>query len=227
MPIIEAVFSGGPKDMFDQNGSWRSSIQRKRQSGAVVVSMQGIVGDQVTQPYHGSPDAALCVHLTDHYSFWKRRLDLTLQPGAVGENLTLQGVTEDAVYAGDIVRIGTVLAQVSGPRVPCANQARHIGRPDWVRLTIRENRTGFYLRVLQPGTVQAGDLWQLEQRLNQDASIMSINRCMYLDFDPAYAHRIINMVGIGEWWKQQAAEKRAARDKHWTSTMQLHSETTS
>ena len=219
-PLIDAVFVGGPKTMVDQIGPWTSSIRRERAHGAVEVSMQGIVGDKATQPYHGSPNAALCVHLADHYSFWKQVHGMDLQPGAVGENLTLSGIAEEAIYVGDIIRIGTVVAQVTGPRVPCANQARHIGRTNWVRLTVRENRTGFYMRLLQPGILQAGDAWELEQRLNQDASIPSINRCMYLQFDPVYANRIIGMSGIGEWWAQQAAERLAARDKHWTAIMQ-------
>ena len=206
--------------MVDEQGPWTSSIQREHADGAVQVSMQGIVGDKATQPYHGGPDAAICVHLADHYNFWRERHGLDLQPGAVGENLTLSGLTEEEIYVGDIVRIGTFLAQVSGPRVPCANQARHLGRADWVRLTIRENRTGFYMRVLQPGMLHAGDPWKLEQRLNQGASIPSINHCIYLDFDPVYANRMIGMAGIGEWWRQQAAERLTVRDKHWTASMQ-------
>ena len=218
-PTIDAIFVGGPKIMTDAQGVWESSIQRQRSEGPVHVSAQGIAGDRATQPYHGGPDAALCVHLSDHYRFWHEQYGLPLAPGAVGENLTVNGLIEDAVCAGDIVRLGTVLAQVSGPRVPCANQARHIGRTDWVRLTVRENRTGFYLRVLQPGTVRPGDPWIVEERFDEDAAISRINRCMYLDFDSTYAERILHMTGVGEWWRQQAAEKLAAGEQHWTSRL--------
>jgi MOSC domain-containing protein YiiM len=216
-PTIDAIFVGGPKTLTDAQGEWQSSIQRQRSDGPVHVTIQGIVGDKVTQSYHGGPDAALCVHLADHYRFWRERYGVALAPGAVGENLTLSGLTEEAVCAGDIVRLGTVRAQVRGPRVPCANLGRHIGRSDWVRLTIRENRTGFYLRVLEPGTVQPGDPWIVEQRFDEEASIARINHCMYLNFDPAYAKRIVHMTGIGDWWREQAAEKLVHREGHWTS----------
>lgn len=218
-PMIDAIFVGGPKTLTDAKGEWHSSISRQRCDGSVSVTAQGIAHDKVTQLYHGGLDAALCVHLADHYRFWHERYGVALVHGAAGENLTIGSLTEDAVYAGDIVRLGTVLAQVSGPRVPCANLARHIGRSDWVRLTVRENRTGFYMRVLEPGTMRAGDPWTVEERFNEDASIPRINRCMYLDFDPAYANRMLKMAGIGDGWRQQAAEKLAVREEHWTSRL--------
>ena len=183
-----------------------------------------MVGDRVTQPYHGGPNAALCVHLQDHYRFWNERYGVRLAAGSVGENFTVDQLTEDAVCVGDVVRCGTVLAQVSGPRVPCANQGRHVGRPDWVKLTIRENRTGFYLRVLEPGTLCAGDKWVIEERFDEEASVSKINHCMYLTFDAAYAERMLHMTGLGDWWRKQAADKLSLRERHWTSRLKEEAE---
>ena len=216
---IASVFSGGPKALTDADGTWLSSIQRERVYTPVRVEGRGIPGDSTAQPYHGSPDAALCVHVAAHYYFWRDRYGLDLAHGSVGENFTLAGLEESSVFVGDVVRCGSVLAQVSGPRVPCANLARHIGQPDWVRLTVTENRTGFYMRVLQPGTVQAGDAWTVEDRPGGTTSIPAINRCMYLSFDAALATRMLDMAGLGRWWREQAAEKLAAGEQHWTSRL--------
>ncbi|RRA49219.1 MOSC domain-containing protein [Acidipila sp. EB88] len=217
--FVAAVFTGQPRLLTDARGTWTSSIFRERTDEPVAVSFSGLAGDKVTQPYHGGAGAALCVHMADHYQFWNARFHMGLKAGAVGENITLAGITEDQVHVGDHVRLGTALVQVSGPRVPCANLARRIGRPDWVKQTIRENRTGFYLRVLQPGTLQCGDQWLLEKRLNRSGSIPSINRCMYLDFDPDFARSMLEMPGLETWWKHQARQKLEARDTHWTATM--------
>ena len=216
LPWIDGVFVGGPATLTDAQGEWRSSIGRIRQSGPVVIGTAGILGDQVTQRYHGGPNAALCVHLTEHYRFWLQRYEIALTPGAFGENLTVGGLLEEDVCVADVVRCGSATVQVSGPRVPCANLARRIGRVDFVRLTVRENRTGFYLRVLEPGTVAANDEWQMLERRNEDASISRINRCMYLDFDPTFAHRMLNMPGLAEWWSTQAAQKLYDREAHWS-----------
>ncbi len=219
-PTIDAIFVGGPKTLTDDRGRWRSSIARSPVTGPVQVTPSGILGDKCALPMHGGPDSALCVHLADHYSFWNTHYAMHLHPGGVGENLTLSGLAEDTIFVGDIIRLGTALAQVSGPRVPCAKQARHIGRSDWVKLTVRENRTGFYMRVLEPGILHSGAPWRLEQRLNEDASITGINRCMYLNFDPAYAQRMQTMHALGGWWREQAAAKLKKGDKHWTATLQ-------
>ena len=173
----------------------------------------------VAQPYHGGPGAAICVHLMDHYTFWNTQFGMALQPGCVGENLTLGNITEDEVCVGDQIRLGTALVQVSGPRVPCVNLARWIGQPDWVKLTIRNNRTGFYLRVLEYGAVEEGDVWSVERRINEAGSIPAINSCMYLDFDPNYARKMLKMPGLEAWWKEQARQKLDNAREHWTSTM--------
>jgi MOSC domain-containing protein YiiM len=221
---VQAVFTGEPKSITDERGEWTSSIFRDRVDGPVQVSFRGLAGDKATQPHHGGPGAAICVHLADHYSFWNSQYDMNLQAGGVGENVTLEDIAEDQVCVGDIVRLGTAVVQVSAPRVPCANQGRRIGRPDWIKLTIRKNRTGFYLRVLEPGVLQAGDSWVVEERINEDGSIPAINRCMYLEFDPEYARRMMEMPGLEAWWKEQAPQKLKGQEhedqaEHWTSTM--------
>lgn len=219
---VQGVFAGTPKELLDGRGSWTSSICRDRVQGSIGVRVEGLAGDKVAQPYHGGLDAAICVHLADHYEFWKREYAIDLPAGSVGENIALADLTESEIYVGDIVRLGTAVAQVSGPRVPCANLARRIGRADWVKLTIRENRTGFYMRVLEPGHLQEGDPWLLEERLSAAASIPAINRCMYLEFDPGFADTMLHMDGLGAWWKDQARQKLQDAD-HWTNSMREES----
>jgi MOSC domain-containing protein YiiM len=216
---LQSIFIGQPKTITDALGAWTSSIYRDPVFAPVRVQKGGLVGDKVAQPYHGGADADICVHLLDHYRFWQTHYGLDLHPGFVGENFTLDAISEEQICAGDIVKVGTAFLQVTGPRTPCANLARRIGRKDWVKLTVRENRTGFYMRVLEAGVVQPGDTWQLQERFNRDGTIPAINRCLYLDFDPAFAQRMAQMHGLGDWWKQQAIERGEQLKKHWTATM--------
>ncbi len=219
LPFLAAVFVGQPETIEDSRGSWQSSIRRKAVSGTVVVTSSGLLGDKVAQAYHGSPEAAVCVHLMDHYRFWEKMHGVRLAPGSVGENFVLDEVVEDAVCVGDIVRVGTARFQVSGPRVPCANLARHLDRPDWVKQTVQKNRTGFYLRVLETGSVCVEDRWILEERPHPEASIPALNRCFYLHFDSEFARRTLDMAGLADWWKQQFMERLAAKEEHWSEGM--------
>jgi MOSC domain-containing protein YiiM len=220
-PSIDSIFIGGPKALRDARGDWFSSIARQRAHGAVPLSAEGFAGDKVAQPYHGGPDAAACVHLADHYSFWRERYGIEFEHGSLGENLVVGGLAETEVCVGDVVRIGSAAVQVTGPRIPCENQARRAGRADWVKLTIRENRTGFYLRVLEGGEVQEGDSWLLQERLNERGSITAVNRCMYLVFEPEVAEEFAEMPGLAAWWKAQFREKLARTARHWSEEI-LH-----
>jgi MOSC domain-containing protein YiiM len=205
--VLHSIYVGQPKTLHDAQGEWRSTVYRDPVTGPVTVELRGIVGDQCTQPYHHGIDCALCVHLLDHYRFWNEAYGMTLQPGNVGENFVLAGVGEDEVCLGDIVRLGSTLVQVSCPRIPCANQARRVGRADWIKLTLAELRPGFYLRVLEPGVVQPGDAWQLEERLNPDHSLLVLNRCWYHDFQPDLARQFATLPGLSDWWQGRFAEK--------------------
>ncbi len=217
-PIIQSIFVGQPKTITDERGTWTSSIYRDPVNKPVTIQISGLVGDKVTQSYHGGPDAAICVYVQDNYQFWNAQYNMNLPAGSFGENFTLAHINEDDICVGDIVRVGTAVIQVTGPRIPCANLARRIGRPDWVKLTIRENRTGFYMRVLESGTAAPGDAWNLQERLNPTGTIPAINRCFYLDFDPDFAKSMLTMQDLPDWYKEQIAEK-LHNQTHWTSSM--------
>jgi MOSC domain-containing protein YiiM len=211
-PYLHSIYIGQPKTLHDERGEWRSTVYRDLVTGPATVETRGLLGDQCTQDYHHSPECALCVHPADHYRFWNKQYGMSLQPGNVGENFTLEAISEDEICLGDIVRIGTARVQVSAPRTPCANQARRVGRADWIKLTLAELRPGFYLRVLEPGVVEAGDAWQLVERLNPGSSLTVLNRCWYHDFEPDLARKFTTLPGLMAWWQGRFAEKLAKLD---------------
>jgi MOSC domain-containing protein YiiM len=206
---IVGVFIGGPKDMHDEAGreAWRSSIARDPVAGPAVLETRGFAGDQATQSYHGHPDSAVCLHSLTHYEFWNTHYGLSLRPGIVGENLTLDTWDERTICAGDIFRIGSARLQISGPRTPCDTQARRVGVANWIELTLREARTGLYARVLTPGTLQAGDEVTLDHRPNPGLTIESLTRCYFQDFDPALARQLAQAEGLMPWWQQRFAKR--------------------
>src|SRR5438045_6079342 len=105
MGRVVGVFAAGPKTLQDAHGKWRSSIMRDAVRGPAPVETRGLVGDRATQPYHGSPESAVCFHSSAHYQFWNEHCGLQLAPGGVGENLTLEGADESNVCVGDIFQI--------------------------------------------------------------------------------------------------------------------------
>lgn len=204
---IHTLSIGQPQTITDASGTWRSAIFRQPVSGPVELGQRGLAGDQVADTeHHGAPGQAVCCHPLEHYAYWNSayalsRPDRALGPGSVGENWTLSNLNEGTVCVGDIVKVGSAVVQVSGPRYPCAKQERKLGLPGFLKATVATLRTGFYLRVLQPGVVQAGDQWQLEERMHPDLTVEVVNRCAHHTPDRALVARMLAAEELGEAWK--------------------------
>jgi MOSC domain-containing protein YiiM len=210
---IHTLLVGQPQTITDERGTWRSAIFRSPVTGTVELTQRGLAGDQVGDTAnHGSPDQAVCCHPLEHYDAWNAEYDLAtpptmLGPGSVGENWTLADAGESSLHVGDIFAVGDARVQISGPRFPCTKQERKLKLPGFHRRTIETLRTGFYLRVLTPGTVQAGDSLTLEARPCPDVSLLAVNRCVHQAFDPAFARRLLATPELATGWKRILSTK--------------------
>jgi len=61
------------------------------------------------------------------------------------------------VAIGDEFAIGTARFVVTQPRFPCFKLALALETPSITKTLLENGRTGFYLRVIQEGTLQADD----------------------------------------------------------------------
>jgi MOSC domain-containing protein YiiM len=68
---------------------------------------------------------------------------MTLPWGMFGENLTIEGLQEDALRIGDRFRIGSTEVVVTQPRMPCFKLGLRFGRDDIVKRFLASGRTGF------------------------------------------------------------------------------------
>lgn len=102
---------------------------------------------------HGGPDKAVYAYPWEHLAPWSEELGEQLGPAAFGENLTTLGWTEDDVRVGDRWSWGDAVLEVCQPRWPCYKLALHRARGDIGRRMRANGRTGWYLRVLEPGRV--------------------------------------------------------------------------
>jgi MOSC domain-containing protein YiiM len=72
----------------------------------------------------------------------------------MGENLTLEGASEDDVAIGDWFRWGEALLEISQPRAPCFKLAIHTRRQDVPGLMTVSSRCGWYYRVIEEGRAE-------------------------------------------------------------------------
>jgi MOSC domain-containing protein YiiM len=206
MVCIEAIFVGEPQSITDEKGTWFSAIYRAQVSGPIELRERGLLGDRVADTKnHGRPGQAVCVHPIKHYDFWNESYDLKgaqrLGPGSVGENWTISGGDEATIFCGDVYRVGTTIVQVSGPRGPCSKQERKLRLDGFLKRTIDSLRTGFYLRVLRPGIVSAGQPWELEDRPKDPVSVFLVNQAAYREVNRELIRSIVAAEGVVEAWK--------------------------
>jgi MOSC domain-containing protein YiiM len=212
-----AVSVGGPREVMDERrGVVRTSIWKSPVTGPVRVSRLNLAGDaQSDLNVHGGPDMAVYVYPCEHYAPWSAELgraDLT--PGGFGENLTSEGLLEDAVHIGDRLRIGTALFEVSQPRLPCFKLGIRFGDPRMVRRFQQSGRSGFYLRVLEEGELAAGAPIAREARGEGAVSVAEIVALTEAhDPDPAALARAAAVPGLSASWREDFAARAVAAGK--------------
>ncbi len=150
---------GLPQAIETPRGTVMTAIFKQPVEGRVAVRRYNIAGDkQADLSVHGGPAKAVYAYSAGHYPYWKAALpDSPLSYGNFGENLTVDGLSEDDIHIGDRFRVGTVLLQVTQPRMPCFKLALRFGRPDMVKLFWKSNRSGIYFSIEEEGELAAGD----------------------------------------------------------------------
>jgi MOSC domain-containing protein YiiM len=147
-----------------------TAIHKTPVDGPVAVSALGLQGDeQADLSVHGGLEKAVYAYPAEHYGFWRDArqragvggIDIQLNHGAMGENLTLLGLLETDVWVGDVLRFAHCVLRVSQPREPCYKFNAAMGFNTAVKEMALSGFCGFYLSVDEPGTVQAGEPFEL------------------------------------------------------------------
>jgi len=147
-----------------------SAIGKRSIEGRVAVRPLGLEGDeQADLSVHGGLSKAVYAYPSEHFGFWQTvraqakvaEWNEPLAAGALGENLTLAGLLESEVCIGDVLRFPDCELAVSEPRLPCLKLGAAMGFPQAVKLMTRSGWCGFYLAVRTPGSVQAGESFEL------------------------------------------------------------------
>ena len=163
---VVSVNVGRPRTVEWQGRKVRSAIWKSPVAGRVAIRGENVEGDKQTdRRYHGGPDKAVYLYPAEHYAAWREDMPgVDLPWGAFGENLTVEGLSEDAVRAGDVFRVGTAELEVTDPRMPCYKLHVRFDREDVVRRMLETGRTGFYAGIAREGDVAAGDTIAAVQR---------------------------------------------------------------
>ncbi len=193
-----------------------SAFVKTAMPDAVRVAEMGIEGDeQADLRVHGGRDKAVYCYPWEHYAAWvgdvPRHRD-TLIPGAFGENLTTLGLDEGGVAIGDVFRIGTVEIQVTQPRQPCSKLGLRFADNSLGRIMMQTGRTGWYVRVLTPGVLRAGDGAARIRRTDPAWTISRFNDfILHRRTDRAVLRELAELEALASTWRD-AARASLARE---------------
>ena len=159
----------------------KTGIFKKPINGPVSVLKENLAGDsQADFVNHGGKDKAVYAYSYENYVHWQEVLGREqMASGQFGENLTVSGLDESIVYVGDHLRFGDSLMVVTQPRVPCYKLGIRFDNSEMPRLFSESARTGFYMRVLDEGTVEAGDRIDIVRRTDGAILVKELFKALF------------------------------------------------
>ncbi|MBN9622927.1 MAG: MOSC domain-containing protein [Actinobacteria bacterium] len=136
----------------------KTAIWKYPVEGRVQVRGVNLDGDrQADLSVHGGPDKAVYAYAIEETRLWEEELGRELGAGALGENLTTEGIDVSGAVLGERWRGGTTVLEVVQPRLPCFKLGLRMGDPGFLRTFARASRPGAYLKIIEEGELGAGD----------------------------------------------------------------------
>ena len=195
----------GPIRDFPGGSPARSAIDKRSVSGRVFAGKLGLAGDQQADTdHHGGFEQAIYSYAREDLDWWTEQLGRELRDGIFGENVTTAGIDISNAPIGQTWRMGSVVVQVTAPRVPCVTFKSWLDEPHWVKRFAAAGRPGAYLRVLTPGVVEAGDDLTVLSSPSQVVTVAEALRAFYGDRD--IMRRLLTVDGRGSKWDEIAPE---------------------
>jgi ferredoxin-NADP reductase/MOSC domain-containing protein YiiM/ferredoxin len=216
MSALISVNVGLPRDVEWQGKVVRTAIWKRPVSGRVRVRTLNIDGDaQGDLAGHGGEHRAVMVYQVDSYRYWENVLErYDLEYGHFGENLTVDGLSDDEVCIGDRYRIGSALFEVTQPRVTCYRVGIRMNNPQMPALLVSHRRPGFYFRVIEEGEIGTGDDITRVAEGPERVSVAEVDALLYL---PGHSRetlqRAMRIPALSAGWKGSLQALAATQDQ--------------
>ena len=186
-----------------------TGIFKRPAAGRVATDGVNLVGDdQADRSVHGGPDRALYAYAAEDLEWWADELGRPIAAGTMGENLTTADVDVTNAVIGERWRIGTVLLEVTAPRVPCFKLGIKMGDGRFPIRFAAAGRPGAYLRIIEQGELGAGDVVTVTDVPDHDVTVALVAHAFH--DDPSLAGTLLTAPALGAGWPEWARRQLAA-----------------
>ncbi|MBN6053022.1 MOSC domain-containing protein [Nonomuraea sp. RK-328] len=182
----------------------RTAIDKSPVLHRVEVRPEGLAGDgRGDLVNHAGEGHAVYAYAREDYDWWEGELRRQLRDGRFGENLTTEGLDVNGAMLGEQWRIGSVVLEISGPRVPCVVFRNWMDEPGWVRWFTEAGRPGAYLKVVQTGELGVGDGVRVLRRPRDGVTVAEAFRAFHGDKE--LMRRVLAVPERAAFWDDVAA----------------------
>jgi len=204
MARLVSVNVGLPRDIAWKGRTVHTAIWKNPVFGRRRVGRLNVEGDgQGDLAGHGGEQRAVFVYQIESFRYWQTQLKRTdFVHGQFGENFTVEGLPDEAVFIGDRYQIGSALFEVTQPRVTCYRIGIRMNEPTMPALLTGSGRPGFYFRVLQEGEVGAGDEVVRVSEGPERMTVAEINALLYSPSHPRdRLERALRIQALSPGWR--------------------------
>ena len=213
---VVSVNVGKPREVEWKDTLVTTGIFKDPVDGPVMIRELNLDGDQQADlTVHGGTEKAVYGYASEHYEYWKHELPGVKFPwGKFGENLTTEGLFEDALHIGDRLKVGSAVLTVTQPRLPCYKLTVRFNRDDMIKRLLTSRRSGFYFSVENEGEVMAGSEIEILSRDPSRVSVADISRLYFSkDTDEELLQRSIKVGALPESWRDELIVRAEGRNR--------------
>ena len=207
--LLLSVNVGRIEAVAHHDRSVTTGIFKRPVAGRVATRGVNLVGDdQADRSVHGGPDRAVYAYAAEDLEWWADQLGRPIAAGAMGENLTTADVDVTNAAIGERWRIGTVLLEVTAPRVPCFKLGIKMGDGRFPIHFAAAGRPGAYLRIIEHGELGSGDVVTVTDVPDHDVTVALVAHAFH--DDRSLAAKLLTAPALGAGWPDWARRQLAA-----------------
>src|SRR6516164_2629463 len=186
---------------FEYNGHpAKSAIWKSPAVGRIAARGVNLAGDdQADRKAHGGPDKVVYAYAVEDTRWWQQEIGRSLAYGEFGENLTTEGIEVNDAIVGERWQIGTIVLEVSEPRIPCWRLGVRMNDKTFPRRFTEAMRPGAYFRLVVEGEIGAGDEIRVVERPDHGLTIRDVFRIYTRD--RGEVPRLLRVPRMSESWK--------------------------
>jgi MOSC domain-containing protein YiiM len=202
---VLSVTVGGVSE-FEYNGRpARSAIWKSPVGGRIAARGVNLAGDdQADRQAHGGPDKVVYAYTVEDTRWWEQQIGRSLVYGEFGQNVTTEGMDVNDALVGERWQIGTMVLEVSEPRIPCWRLGVRMNDKTFPRRFTEALRPGAYFRLVVEGDVGTGDEIRIVERPDHDLTVRDVFRIYTRDRHEV--ERLLAVPRMSESWRRWAAD---------------------